>query len=69
MAQQREIAIGRTGSASYTLRGMWVYRTIAGRTYRYDTAEGFALEWETGAYGPSWRDTDAGRALLDRLTQ
>ena len=64
----REIPIGRTGSAQYTLRGMWIYRTIAGRTYRYDTAEGFAKEWNTGAFGGSWRDTDAGKALLDRFT-
>ena len=35
---------------------------------RYDTAEGFAKEWATGAFGGSWRDTDAGRALLDRFT-
>jgi hypothetical protein len=69
MAQHREIPIGRTGSATYTLRGMWVYRdTGTGRPYRYDTADGFAAEWESGAFGPSWRDTEAGRALLDRLT-
>ncbi len=67
MAQQREVPIGRTGSAEYTLRGMWIYRSVAGRTYRYDTAEGFAREWHTGAYGGSWRDTPEGKALLDRF--
>jgi hypothetical protein len=68
MAQPQEIVIGRTGSAVYTLRGAWVYRdTGTSRPYRYDTAEGFAREWNSGAFGGSWRDTDAGRALLDRF--
>jgi hypothetical protein len=68
MAQQ-EIVIGRTGSAVYTLHGAWVYRdTGNGRPYRYDTAEGFAKEWQTGAYGLSWRDTEAGRQLIERFT-
>jgi hypothetical protein len=49
MAQQ--ILIGRTGSAEYFLRGMWVYRkTPNGAVCRYDTMEGFALEWDSGAY-------------------
>jgi hypothetical protein len=65
----REIVIGRTGSAVYTLRGAWVYRDIGnGRPYRYDTVPSFVEDWETGAYGPSWRDTEAGRALIDRFT-
>jgi hypothetical protein len=69
MAQQREVAIGRTGSAEYFLKGMWVYRRpINGTPYRYDTAEGFAKEWESGAFGGSWRDTPEGRHLLDRFT-
>lgn len=69
MAQQQEITIGRTGSAIYTLRGAWVYRDIGnGRpAYRYDTAEGFAKEWNSGAFGGSWRDTPAGKALIDRF--
>jgi hypothetical protein len=69
MAQQQAITIGRTGSAVYTMRGAWIYRdTGTGRPYWYDTAEGFAKEWATGAFGGSWRNTDAGRALLDRFT-
>lgn len=68
MAQQ-EVTIGRTGSATYTLRGAWVYRdTGNGHPYRCDTAEGFAREWQSGAFGGSWRDTDASRALLNRFT-
>lgn len=68
IAQQQAIPIGRTGSATYTLKGAWVYRdTGNGRPYRYDTAEGFAKEWNSGAFGGSWRDTEAGRALLNRL--
>jgi hypothetical protein len=49
-----EILIGKTGSATYTLKGMWVYRDIGnGRPYRYDTLEGFAQEWDAGAFGGS----------------
>jgi|tagenome__1003787_1003787.scaffolds.fasta_scaffold19253855_1 hypothetical protein len=67
MAQ--EIIIGRTGSSVYTLRGMWVYRRpINGQPYRYDTLEGFAREWATGAFGPGWRDTPEGKRLIDRFT-
>jgi hypothetical protein len=69
MVQQREITIGRTGSAVYTLRGTWVYRdTGNNRPYRYDTLEGFAREWSTGAFGVSWRDTPEGKRLIDRFT-
>jgi hypothetical protein len=68
MAQQ-SVVIGRTGSAVYTVRGAWVYRHLPnGAVYKYDTAEGFAREWETGAFGGSWRDTEEGRRLLDRFT-
>ena len=67
MSQQ--IVIGRTGSAVYTLKGAWIYRdTGNGRPYRYDTAEGFVSEWESGAFGPSWRDTEAGRQIIDRFS-
>ena len=63
-----EILIGKTGSATYTLRGMWVYRdTGNGRPYRYDSLEDFAREWETGAFGGSWRDTPEGRNLINRF--
>jgi hypothetical protein len=66
---QREIVIGRTGSAVYTLRGAWVYRDIGNnRPYRYDTLEGFAKEWDSGALGISWRDTPEGKRLIDRFT-
>jgi hypothetical protein len=69
MAQQHDTTIGHTGGATYTLRGVWVYRhTGTGRPYRYDTAEGFVREWQTGAFGGSWRDTEAGKALIDRFT-
>jgi hypothetical protein len=69
VAAAQDILIGRTGSAQYILRGAWVYRDIGnGRPYRYDTAEGFAKEWDTGAFGLSWRDTPEGKRLLDRLT-
>jgi hypothetical protein len=65
----REIPIGKTGSAEYFLRGAWVYRkTPNGAVYCYDTMEGFAKEWDTGSFGPSWRDTDEGKRLLDRFT-
>jgi hypothetical protein len=69
MAQQHEVSIGKTGSAEYFLRGMWVYRRpINGRPYRYDTLEGFAREWDTGAFGGGWRDTPEGTALIERFT-
>ena len=46
-----------------------LYRDIGnGRPYRYDTLEGFAREWSTGAFGVSWRDTPEGKRLLDRFT-
>jgi hypothetical protein len=64
----REIPIGRTGSAEYFLRGAWVYRKVGVQVYRYDTAPGFVSEWETGAFGPSWRDTQAGRDIIDRFS-
>jgi hypothetical protein len=68
MAQQ-EITIGRTGSAEYTLKGIWVYRCPVNATaYRYDTIEGFARQWDTGAFGGSWRDTPEGKRLIDRFT-
>jgi hypothetical protein len=68
MAQQNEIVIGRTGSAVYTIRGAWVYRDVGnGRPYRYDTVPGFVTEWQTGAYGLSWRETPEGTALIDRF--
>ena len=61
--------IGRTGSAEYYTRGVWIYRkTPNGVVQKYNTAEGFAKEWNSGAFGGSWRDTDAGRTLLDRFT-
>jgi hypothetical protein len=64
-----EVLIGQTGSAVYTLKGAWVYRRPTnGPEYRYDTAEGFAREWETGAFGGSWRDTPEGKRLIDRFT-
>jgi hypothetical protein len=28
----------------------------------------FVREWQTGAFGGSWRDTEAGKALIDRFT-
>jgi hypothetical protein len=60
--------IGKTGSAEYFVRGAWVYRKSGTFVQKYDTAEGFVAEWQTGAYGPSWRDTPAGRQLIDRFT-
>jgi hypothetical protein len=61
--------IGRTGSAEYFVKGAWVYRrTPNGMVCKYDTVPGFVSEWETGAYGPSWRDTEAGRQIIDRFT-
>lgn len=65
MAQ--ETLIGRTGSAEYFLRGMWVYRKTTAFTQRYDTLEGFVREWDTGAFGGSWRDTPEGKKLIDRF--
>ena len=53
----REIPIGRTGSAEYTLRGMWVYRKVGAYPYKYDTLEGFVQELMAGALGGSWRET------------
>jgi len=56
-----EITIGRTGSAVYSLRGMWVYRdTGNSHPYRYDTLKGFACGWGPGAFGGGWRDTPEG---------
>lgn len=63
----REIAIGRTGSAEYLLKGAWVYRRTPKYTQRYDTLEGFVSELLTGALGCSWRETPQGRTLIDRF--
>jgi hypothetical protein len=61
--------IGKTGSAEYYAKGAWVYRrTQNGMVVRYDTVEGFAREWNSGAYGSSWRDTEFGKNLIERFT-
>lgn len=63
----REIPIGKTGSAVYTLKGMWVYRNPGTYSYRYDTLDGFVQELMTGALGRSWRETPEGQRIIDRF--
>ena len=64
-----DVLIGRTGSASYYVRGPWVYRDLRnGRpAYRYDTLPGFVEEMLSGALGGSWRETEEGSKLIDRF--
>jgi hypothetical protein len=64
----REIPLGRTGSAEYTLKGMWVYRNTGAYSYCYDTLDGFVQELMTGALGGSWRETPEGKRIIDRFT-
>ncbi|WP_157619680.1 hypothetical protein [Skermanella stibiiresistens] len=65
---RREIPLGRTGTARYSLRGMWVIRRTGTHAQRYDTLPDFVAELMTGALGGSWRETPEGTRLIDRFT-
>ncbi|UEM08236.1 hypothetical protein JL101_036455 (plasmid) [Skermanella rosea] len=69
MPYRREqlVPIGRTGTAIYYVGGVWVYRQCGAHPYRYDTLPDFVRELQTGALGGSWRETEAGTALIDRF--
>ncbi|UEM08159.1 hypothetical protein JL101_036305 (plasmid) [Skermanella rosea] len=63
----QEIALGRTGTATYVLRGAWVYRQAGMVTSRYDMLPDFVAEMMTGALGGSWRETPEGSCIIDRF--
>lgn len=63
----QDITLGRTGSATYVLRGAWVYRSTGMVTCRYDMLPDFVAEMLTGALGGSWRETPEGSRIIDRF--